>query len=76
MKRVLMIAYHFPPMRGSSGIQRTLKFAQYLPQEGWQPVVLSANPRAGWPQVLSTYFRSQELPRLWQRFPHLVINGM
>jgi hypothetical protein len=44
--RVLMVAYHYPPMRGSSGIQRTLKFSQYLPQHGWQPLVLSAHPRA------------------------------
>eukprot|EP01034_Spumella_vulgaris_P042863 gene42863-53182_t len=33
-------------MRGSSGIQRTLKFSQYLPQSGWGPVMLSAHPRA------------------------------
>ena len=46
VKRVLMIAFHFPPLRGSSGIQRTLKFAQYLPALGWQPLVLSAHPRA------------------------------
>jgi glycosyltransferase involved in cell wall biosynthesis len=46
VKRVLMIAFHFPPLRGSSGIQRTLKFAQYLPQFGWMPIVLSAHPRA------------------------------
>jgi len=46
VKRVLMIAYHYPPMRGSSGIQRTLKFSQYLPEYGWQPIVLSAHPRA------------------------------
>lgn len=46
VRRVLMIAFHFPPMHGSSSIQRTLKFAQYLPQHGWQPVVLSAHPRA------------------------------
>lgn len=46
VKRVLMVAYHFPPMRGSSGIQRTLKFARYLPQFGWNPLVLSAHPRA------------------------------
>ena len=45
VKRVLMIAFHFPPLRGSSGIQRTLKFAQYLPQFGWTPVVISAHPR-------------------------------
>ena len=43
--RVLMVAFHFPPQRGSSGIQRTLKFAQYLPAAGWQPLVLSAHPR-------------------------------
>lgn len=41
-----MIAYHFPPLAGSSGIQRTLRFAQHLPALGWQPLVLSANPRA------------------------------
>ena len=46
VNRVLMIAYHYPPMRGSSGIQRTLKFSQYLPQFSWQPTVLSAHPRA------------------------------
>ena len=46
VKRVLMIAYHFPPMNGSSGIQRTLRFAQYLPQFGWEPLVLTVNPKA------------------------------
>ncbi|WP_342120941.1 glycosyltransferase [Pseudoduganella sp. OTU4001] len=46
VKRVLMVAFHFPPLRGSSGIQRTLKFVQYLPTLGWQPLVLSAHPRA------------------------------
>ena len=46
MKRVLMIAYHFPPLAGSSGIQRTLRFVQHLPKFGWQPLVLSADPRA------------------------------
>jgi glycosyltransferase involved in cell wall biosynthesis len=46
MKRILMIAYHFPPLAGSSGIQRTLRFVQHLPELGWQPIVLSANERA------------------------------
>ena len=41
-----MIAYHFPPLAGSSGIQRTLRFVQHLPALGWQPLVLSADPRA------------------------------
>ena len=46
MKRVLMIAYHFPPLSGSSGIQRTLRFVRYLPEFGWQPTVLTTHPRA------------------------------
>jgi len=46
MKKVLMIAYHFPPLAGSSGIQRTLRFAQQLPELGWEPIVLTADPRA------------------------------
>ncbi|MFT3960001.1 glycosyltransferase [Propionivibrio sp.] len=41
-----MIAYHFPPLAGSSGIQRTLRFAQHLPKFGWEPLVLTAHPRA------------------------------
>jgi len=45
-KSVLMIAFHFPPQRGSSGIQRTLQFVRRLPALGWQPLVLSAAPRA------------------------------
>ena len=46
MNRVLMIAYHYPPFSGSSGIQRTLRFSQDLPAFNWQPSVLSAHPRA------------------------------
>lgn len=46
MKRVLLIAFHYPPLHVSSGIQRTLKFSQYLPDYGWKPLVLSAHPRA------------------------------
>lgn len=45
-RRVLMIAYHFPPVAGSSGIQRTLRFVQQLPDFGWEPVVLTVNPMA------------------------------
>lgn len=45
-KRALMIAYHYPPLCGSSGIQRTLKFSQYLPEFGWEVIVLTAHPKA------------------------------
>ena len=38
MKRVLIISYYWPPT-GGSGVQRWVKFAKYLPSEGWQPVI-------------------------------------
>jgi len=38
MKRVLIISYYWPPT-GGSGVQRWVKFARYLPLEGWQPVI-------------------------------------
>lgn len=41
---VLMVAFHFPPFAGSSGVQRTLRFCQYLPDNGWSPVVLTVKP--------------------------------
>lgn len=41
--RVLLIAYHFPPLAGSSGIQRTLRFAQHLPSLGWEPIVVTTS---------------------------------
>jgi len=46
MPKVLMVAFHFPPYQGGSGVHRTLKFARYLPEFGWDPIVLSATPRA------------------------------
>lgn len=45
-RSVLLVAYHFPPLAGSSGIQRTLRFVQHLPALGWRPIVLTADPRA------------------------------
>jgi glycosyltransferase involved in cell wall biosynthesis len=38
LKKVLVIAYFFPPL-GGSGVQRTLKFVKYLPDFGIQPIV-------------------------------------
>ncbi len=38
MKRVLVIAYYWPPS-GGSGVQRWVKMCKYLSSLGWQPVV-------------------------------------
>lgn len=40
MKKVLIITYYFPPS-GGPGVQRVLKFVKYLPDFGWQPIVLT-----------------------------------
>jgi len=45
-RKLLMVAYHFPPLAGSSGIQRALRLVQHLPGFGWEPLVLTADPRA------------------------------
>jgi glycosyltransferase involved in cell wall biosynthesis len=44
VKKVLIIAYGWPPA-GGIGVLRCLKFAKYLRDFGWEPVVLTAeNP--------------------------------
>ncbi|MFH0964905.1 MAG: glycosyltransferase [Planctomycetota bacterium] len=41
MRKVLFIAYYFPPM-GGPGTQRSAKFVKYLPEFGWEPIVVTA----------------------------------
>ena len=44
MKKVLIIAYYWPPA-GGPGVQRWLKFVKYLPENGIQPYVyIPENP--------------------------------
>lgn len=40
MKKILFVAYHFPPA-GGGGVQRSLKFVKYLPESGYLPIVLT-----------------------------------
>lgn len=37
-KKVLIITYYWPPA-GGPGVQRWLKFAKYLPEFGWEPII-------------------------------------
>lgn len=44
MPKVLIVTYYWPPS-GGSAVLRWLKFAKYLPEFGWQPVIYTpSNP--------------------------------
>ncbi|HEY3969288.1 MAG TPA: glycosyltransferase [Planctomycetaceae bacterium] len=44
MRRLLLVAYQFPPV-GGAGVQRVTKFVKYLQHFGWQTTVLTVrNP--------------------------------
>lgn len=45
MKRVLMIAFHYPPAL-ASGTHRALSFTRDLPEFGWEPIVLTTRAQA------------------------------
>jgi glycosyltransferase involved in cell wall biosynthesis len=42
MNKVLIITYYWPPS-GGAGVQRWLKFSKYLPDFGWEPVILTVD---------------------------------
>lgn len=42
MKKVLFISYLYPPI-ANSGTQRSIKFANYLQDFGWKPIVLTVD---------------------------------
>ena len=44
-KKILMAPFHYPPMGGSSGVQRSLFFSSCLGDYGWQALVLTAHTR-------------------------------
>lgn len=45
MKKVLIVASDFPPM-GGTNVRRVLKFIKYMPNFGWQPVILTVSERS------------------------------
>lgn len=54
MNKILIITYYWVPS-GGSGVQRWLKFVKYLPQLGWEPIVLTVDAnKASYPQIDNT----------------------
>lgn len=46
MKKILVIAFEFPPIRASN--DRTYHFCRYLPQFGWEPIVVAPQGQSRW----------------------------
>jgi glycosyltransferase involved in cell wall biosynthesis len=50
MQKILILTYYWPPS-GGAGVQRWLKFIKYLPEFGFEPIVLTVDPAyASYPQ--------------------------
>ncbi|CAN0427402.1 unnamed protein product, partial [Phaeothamnion confervicola] len=49
MRKVIMLAYHFPPL-GGVAVMRVLRFTRYLREFGYEPVVVSVDPSAQLPE--------------------------
>ncbi|WP_371187656.1 glycosyltransferase [Thalassotalea maritima] len=45
-KKLLYVAYHYPPIIGSSGVHRTVSFVKHLAKSGWDVDVLTCKKLA------------------------------
>jgi glycosyltransferase involved in cell wall biosynthesis len=60
MNKVLIITYYWPPS-GGAGVQRWLKFSKYLPEFGWEPIILTVDPEyAAYP--VTDFSLKEDLP--------------
>jgi len=59
MKKVLIITYYWPPS-GGIGVLRCLKFAKYLREFGWEPVIFTAE-NAHYPSL--DYGNEKDIPQ-------------
>src|SRR4051794_32912569 len=75
MRRLLIVAYYFPPIGGIGSI-RLARFAEHLPEFGWEVMVLAPNgtphaedPQLSYPEEHVVRSRSIELSRLKRLVP-------
>ena len=75
MRRVLIVAYYFPPIGGIGSI-RLGAICEYLPEFGWDPIVLAPRDTPHAPDISSATWkdrvvrsRSIELSRLGKAVP-------
>lgn len=81
MKRVLFIAYLFPPI-ANSGTQRSLKFVKYLDAHGWSPIVLTAAEFTGHPtdqgllDEIPRHVRVERVPMLHEQVSSVLSSAL
>jgi glycosyltransferase involved in cell wall biosynthesis len=56
-----MIAFHYPPFQGSSGVLRTWNFSRYLSRFAWEPLLLTATTGA-YPNVQASTEGALSIP--------------
>jgi Glycosyl transferase 4-like domain len=64
-KRVLVIAYHYPPLAGA-GMLKTLRTTRYLAEYGWQPLVLTVKNPEPYHQAANPIPEGIEVYRSWR----------
>lgn len=62
MKRCLLITFYFPPFEGIASL-RTGKFAKFLPEFGWEPLVLTVDDIPGLKKTLPVEMRCGKIFR-------------
>ncbi len=63
MEKILIITYYWPPS-GGPGVQRWLKFARYLPQLGYEPLIITVSPQQANYPVLDASLEKEVPPEL------------
>lgn len=62
-RKVLIVSFHFPPTNSIAAV-RVGKFAKYLPQFGWEPVVLTAGDVREYSQSLPLEVKEARVHRV------------
>jgi len=62
VRRVLIVSFHFPPANTIAAL-RVGKFAKYLPEFGWKPLVLTVNRNDVVPQTLAVEISADNVLR-------------
>jgi hypothetical protein len=75
MRRLLVVAYYMPPL-GLSGVMRVTKLCKFLPEAGWQPLILTVKPVAyhSYDPLLLEDLKSSRVYRTESADPNRLLN--